>query len=148
MSSVNDEVVRQYLELLGFLVVQPRKYLPSGRVRRPEEEMDLLAYNPRPAVARKASGLLWTGADLKGVSRLLVSVRDHGAGIPAAERRKIFEPFYRIDNSLTEGVSGTGIGLTIARQQAGRLGGELVVSDASPGARFTLKLPLNRGETS
>jgi len=80
--------------------------------------------------------------------RLLVSVRDHGAGIPAAERRKIFEPFYRIDNSLTEGVSGTGIGLTIARQQANRLGGELVVSDASPGARFTLKLPLNRGETS
>lgn len=80
--------------------------------------------------------------------RLLVSVRDHGSGIPAAERRKIFEPFYRIDNSLTEGVSGTGIGLTIARQQASRLGGELVVSDASPGACFTLKLPLHRGETA
>ncbi len=79
--------------------------------------------------------------------QLLVSVRDHGAGIPAAERRKIFEPFYRIDNSLTEGVSGTGIGLTIARQQAGRLGGELLVSDARPGARFTLKLPLDRGAT-
>ena len=80
--------------------------------------------------------------------RLLVSVRDHGAGIPAAERRKIFEPFYRIDNSLTEGVSGTGIGLTIARQQAGRLGGKLVVSDAAPGARFTLTLPLDRGESA
>ncbi len=80
--------------------------------------------------------------------QLLVSVRDHGAGIPAAERRKIFEPFYRIDNSLTEGVSGTGIGLTIARQQASRLGGELLVSDARPGARFTLKLPLDLGATT
>ena len=78
--------------------------------------------------------------------QLLISVRDHGTGIPAAERRKIFEPFYRISNSLTEGVSGTGIGLTIARQQAGRLGGVLTVSDGKPGACFTLRLPLQQGK--
>jgi len=80
--------------------------------------------------------------------QLVVSVRDHGAGIPAAEQRKIFDAFYRIDSSLTEGVSGTGIGLTIARQQAKRLGGDLNVSDASPGACFTLRLPLSQGEIS
>ena len=78
--------------------------------------------------------------------QLVISVRDHGAGIPAAERKKIFDAFYRIGNSLTEGVSGTGIGLTIARQQAQRLGGDLRVSDASPGACFTLRLPVIRGE--
>ncbi len=75
MSSVNDEIVRQYLELMGFLVVQPRKHLPAGRMRRPEDEMDLLAFNPRPTPVRKPTGLLWTGADIRGVSRMLVSVR-------------------------------------------------------------------------
>ena len=149
-----DELVRQTLD----------HFLPGFRARRLEVHTDLRAgisihsdadmleqilNNLLSNVEKYATG----GGAVDVVTRvedeqLLVSVRDHGAGIPAAERRKIFEPFYRIDNSLTEGVSGTGIGLTIARQQAGRLGGELVVSDARPGARFTLKLPLDRGETA
>ncbi|PLY13070.1 MAG: sensor histidine kinase [Sedimenticola sp.] len=73
---------------------------------------------------------------------LVVRVRDHGAGIPPSERKQVFKPFYRINNRLTEGVSGTGIGLTIARQQAHRLGGDLLLSDARPGACFELRIPL------
>ena len=47
---------------------------------------------------------------------------------------------------LTEGVSGTGIGLTIARQQARRLGGDLVIIDVENGACFELRLPLEPGD--
>ncbi|MCG8428646.1 MAG: HAMP domain-containing histidine kinase [Chromatiales bacterium] len=74
--------------------------------------------------------------------QLQVQVRDYGAGIPAAEHQQIFKPFYRINDRLTEGVSGTGIGLTIARQQVRRLGGELVLKNADPGACFELQIPL------
>jgi signal transduction histidine kinase len=77
-------------------------------------------------------------------NQLIITVRDYGPGIPASEHRKIFEAFYRINNGLTEGVSGTGIGLTIARQQAQRLGGELVLIEVSPGACFELCLPITK----
>lgn len=72
-----------------------------------------------------------------------ISVRDFGAGISRRERKRIFQPFYRISNSLTEGVSGTGIGLTIARQQAEALGGRLALREVTPGACFELVLPLD-----
>ncbi len=79
---------------------------------------------------------------------LKVRVRDFGTGISRRERKRIFQPFYRIHNSLTEGVSGTGIGLTIARQQAERLGGSLALVDITPGACFELTLPLDNKENN
>ena len=72
----------------------------------------------------------------------MIRVRDYGSGISRAERKHIFKPFYRIDDKITEGVSGTGIGLTIARQQAEHLGGSLEYIDVNEGACFELKLPL------
>jgi signal transduction histidine kinase len=76
-----------------------------------------------------------------------VVVEDRGPGIPARERARIFEPFYRVNNSLTEGVSGTGIGLSISRDLARLHGGDLVLeapaSHHTAGARFhvTLRCP-------
>lgn len=52
-----------------------------------------------------------------------IHVRDYGAGITEKELRMIFLPFYRVKSGITEGVSGTGIGLTIALQLAHSLGG-------------------------
>ncbi len=68
-------------------------------------------------------------------------VRDYGDGISKNERKHIFKPFYRIHDKLTEGVSGTGIGLTIARQQAQHLGGTLEYLDVDQGACFELRIP-------
>ena len=69
-----------------------------------------------------------------------IHIRDYGPGIPEKEVRKIFQPFYRIKSTITEGVSGTGIGLTIARQLAENLHGEILVSHPTPGVQFTLRL--------
>ncbi|MCL2012061.1 MAG: HAMP domain-containing histidine kinase [Cystobacterineae bacterium] len=69
-----------------------------------------------------------------------IAVRDYGAGIPEKEVKMIFQPFYRIKSAITEGVSGTGIGLTIARQLAESLGGEILVNHPVPGVQFVLRL--------
>ncbi|WP_434660951.1 sensor histidine kinase [Klebsiella sp. MISC125] len=70
-----------------------------------------------------------------------IAVRDYGPGIAEKEMKMIFHPFYRVKSSITEGVSGTGIGLTIASQLAERLQGKIQVTAENPGVRFTLTLP-------
>lgn len=70
-----------------------------------------------------------------------VTVEDRGPGVPAGERERIFAAFYRIHSSLTEGVSGTGIGLSIARELARLHGGDVVLEeDKQDGARFRVTL--------
>lgn len=80
-------------------------------------------------------------SEIKG-HEFILSVRDYGNGISRGERKRIFQPFYRVNDKITEGVSGTGIGLTIAKQQAQHLGGALEYVDVSPGACFCLTLPI------
>ncbi len=80
-----------------------------------------------------------TGQDPRSAE---LQVRDYGPGVPAALRERVFKPFFRVRDDLTEGVSGTGIGLGIARDLARLHGGDLRLEDAAPGARFVLRLPL------
>ena len=72
--------------------------------------------------------------------RTVIEVADNGPGVPWNEREKLFAPFYRVSNRLTDGVAGTGIGLTIARDLARLHGGDLVLLASSSGARFRLTL--------
>ncbi len=69
-----------------------------------------------------------------------ISVRDFGPGIAPGERARIFQPFYRVSSLLSDGVTGTGIGLDIARQLARLHGGDLVLQDIEVGACFTVSL--------
>ena len=73
----------------------------------------------------------------------VLSVRDHGPGIPAHKLNFIFEPFTQLDGSDSRRVPGTGLGLTIARALAERQGGTVhVESVEGKGATFSLTLPL------
>jgi two-component system, OmpR family, sensor histidine kinase MprB len=68
-----------------------------------------------------------------------VTVRDHGPGVPAADRPFIFDRFYR--SEAARGQPGSGLGLAIVRQIAERHGGRVEVEDAEGGgARFRLVL--------
>jgi signal transduction histidine kinase len=81
--------------------------------------------------------------ETEGRSARLV-VEDRGPGIPNGKRRSVFEPFERLRSDLNEGVSGTGIGLTISRELAELHGGKLeVCSVYRDGARFVLTLPID-----
>ncbi len=74
---------------------------------------------------------------------LLISVRDHGIGIPAHELTRIFERFYRVDNSNTRRIGGTGLGLAITRALVELHGGR-IWADSVPdeGSTFWVTLPL------
>ncbi len=66
-------------------------------------------------------------------------VEDQGPGIPERERERVFDRFYRLPR---EGVSGTGIGLSVVRDLVSRHGGRAYVEAASGGgARFVIELP-------
>lgn len=71
-----------------------------------------------------------------------ILVQDHGPGIPAYARRKIFRQFYRVDNSLSAETSGSGLGLAISRRLLRDQGGDLLLEQIhSRGAGFRLLLP-------
>ncbi len=71
-----------------------------------------------------------------------VRVLDRGAGVPAAHAERIFEKFHRVDDTLTAEKSGAGLGLSIARQLARGLGGDLHYEPREGGgAVFILSLP-------
>ena len=73
-------------------------------------------------------------------SRLFFSVEDTGIGIPHKEAERIFEEFVQLD----EFYEGTGIGLTVARSLARRIGGDIMLDTAYiGGSRFVLTLPVS-----
>jgi signal transduction histidine kinase len=75
-----------------------------------------------------------------------VKVLDRGLGVPDGCEEKIFEQFYRAHDSLSSGIQGSGLGLTLARQIARAHGGEVVYeSRDGSGSCFTLRLPLCPG---
>lgn len=71
-----------------------------------------------------------------------VAVSDQGQGIPAAERERIFERFYRIDAARSRATGGTGLGLAIVKHICANHGGEVTVwSQERHGSTFTIRLP-------
>ncbi len=74
---------------------------------------------------------------------IVLSVRDHGPGVPAEHQRAIFRPFERGARAAGDNAyPGVGLGLALARGLARDLGGDLELdTSVSPGARFVLRLP-------
>ena len=74
----------------------------------------------------------------------IVEVLDRGPGIPARKQEVIFEPFQRLHDSLSSGVSGSGLGLTLARRMARAHGGDVTYSPREGGGScFTFTVPLS-----
>ena len=71
-----------------------------------------------------------------------ISVKDSGIGIPAEDLPHLFQKFYRVDNSETREINGTGLGLFLSRKLTESIGGKLTVeSEYKKGSVFTVKLP-------
>ncbi len=135
---------RLLLERKGF-ELETRLLGPNEMTADPDAIEQILG-NLISNVDKYASYGKWISIQTKhqpenGVARIIVE--DHGPGIPTSKRRAVFEPFERLRSDLNEGVSGTGIGLTISRELADLHGGSLeVCPNYKNGARFVLTLPL------
>jgi len=73
--------------------------------------------------------------------RVIIEVRDHGDGVPKALREKIFERFYRADNSRNRETGGSGLGLSIVKTIVTRHGGDIKALE-TPGGGATFKITL------
>ncbi|MEI6209835.1 MAG: response regulator [Desulfuromonadales bacterium] len=106
-----------------------------GRVRQIITNLvgNALKFTKQGAVAVNAS--LVSDRDDSAIIRFAIS--DTGIGIPASRLSAIFAPFTQVDASTTRKYGGTGLGLTICKQLAGLMGGEIgVTSEEGKGSTF------------
>jgi signal transduction histidine kinase len=75
--------------------------------------------------------------------QLVIRVIDHGPGIAADQREAVFEPFFRLEGSRNRNSGGVGLGMTIAREAAQRMGGQLTLEE-TPGGGLTALIRLPR----
>jgi two-component system sensor histidine kinase GlrK len=76
---------------------------------------------------------------LPGLAR--IDIHDQGSGVAAADRERVFEPFYRGERQPTDGVRGSGIGLSIVHEYIAAHGGRIMLLPDQPGAHFRIELP-------
>jgi two-component system sensor histidine kinase BaeS len=82
------------------------------------------------------------GSVTVGANGATITVRDTGSGIAQADLPKIFDRFWRADESRSRTTGGSGLGLAIARQLTEAHGGTIeVASELGRGTLFTIRLP-------
>ena len=93
---------------------------------------------------RHGSGGKWIGVSAASFGNgVEVRVSDHGPGIPESERERIFEPFYRGEETRAQRVQGTGLGLSLVKNTIERYKGTVHVHNSpGGGAQFVVRLPV------
>ena len=72
---------------------------------------------------------------------VMIRVRDHGPGVPHDMLVRIFDPFFRVDESRDSATGGVGLGLSIARRAVLLHHGEITASNAAPGFQVSITIP-------
>jgi PAS domain S-box-containing protein len=119
---------------------------PDLMVRADREKVEQIALNLLTNAVKftPAGGRVTIGAESRREDPdwVHLRVRDTGIGIASGMQTKIFEPFVQVDTGHVRRSEGTGLGLTISRDLARGMGGDLTVeSTPGVGTTFTLSLP-------
>ncbi len=124
----------------GGMQVELRLDAPEPTLANPDT-IDQIVANLLSNVEKYAASGEWVEVSTRqDQSHSYVVVRDRGPGISVEHRDRIFQPFYRVSDRLSDGVTGTGIGLALSADLAQKNGGRLrLVADAA-GACFELSL--------
>jgi signal transduction histidine kinase len=72
----------------------------------------------------------------------MITVQDHGPGVPESDLEHIFEPFYRVSEARERSSGGVGLGLSIADRTVKLHNGTVKAQNANGGLKVTLELPL------
>jgi two-component system OmpR family sensor kinase len=95
--------------------------------------------------AQHARSVIRVRVELAAPDAWTLVVEDDGAGIPEAERERVFESFYRLDQSRDRATGGYGLGLSIVKKIVARHGGSIRVGSSElGGAMFVMRFPLRQ----
>ena len=146
---VRAELQRSPVDLMG-LVTEEAQRVGAEVDIQPQERMH--AYSGDERLLRRAVRNLLENARRYGGPEVLlelsaqgdqivIAISDRGPGVPAEQRERIFEPFYRLPGHA-EHAGGVGLGLSLVRQIAQRHGGQVVcAAREGGGSRFIITLP-------
>jgi signal transduction histidine kinase len=145
---VLEELVQQVIDDADF-EAKPRHKgvraieLEQCRVRGSSELLRSAVEN----VIRNAIRYTAPGSDVEvwlrwRLDTAVLSVRDHGPGVPESELVHIFEPFYRVSEARERASGGVGLGLSIAERTVKLHGGSIRAENVPGGLQITIELPL------
>lgn len=143
---------REPVELTGLMVDLLARYteapvvpelIESGPVWTSGEPDALLRVvaNLLDNAVRHASSRVQVRVGADG-GQALIAISDDGAGIPAADRERVFDRFTRLDDARDRDSGGSGLGLAIVRELVRLHGGQVSLSDARPGVLAEVRLPV------
>lgn len=134
--------LRTFSERQGVILVEliPDDLPPlRGDEERLEQLLMNLLHNAIKFSPHGGSVIITTDEHPDGV---VVSVTDHGIGIPRKDQDRVFERFYKVDRARQRGLGGTGLGLAIARHIAEAHGGRIwLESTEGKGSTFSFSIP-------
>ncbi len=126
---------KRVAQILKNLLANAFKFTEKGKV-----QLQISCSAPQEVLAR-------LGLDSQAM--LAFAVRDTGIGIKPEQQTHLFQAFRQADGSTSRKYGGTGLGLTISRELAARLGGLITLeSEYDKGSTFTLYLPIRRHATA
>lgn len=141
------ELLRPRAEALGFtLVVHVEPGLPQ--VQYDADGLAQVLFNAVDNALKYARDATDKIIDIRCARErdgVLLTVRDRGPGVAAAELTRLGEPFYRVGSELTRGQQGVGLGLSLVTRIVEDMGGRVSLRNASPGFELAIFL---RGESS
>jgi two-component system phosphate regulon sensor histidine kinase PhoR len=134
--------LRTFAERQGVVLIElvPDDLPP---IRGDEDRLDQLLMNLlHNAIKFSPEGGTVTVTTDEHPDGVVISVTDHGVGIPAKDQARVFERFYKVDRARQRGQGGTGLGLAIARHIAEAHGGRIwLESEEGRGSTFSFSLP-------
>jgi signal transduction histidine kinase len=119
----------------------------APRVHADRETLRCVFWNLLENAVKYSPGrdTVWVSLSRRG-PHVEIEVRDEGVGIPSSEHRRIFEKFVRGSTAREKNISGTGIGLAMARQIVRAHGGDITLeSEPGKGSTFRVVLPEMQG---
>lgn len=129
-------LLRDQIRHKGLSLERPAADLAATTVRARHVQLEQVLVNllQNAVQACAPGGQIVLAVDTQG-STVRLAVTDDGPGVPPDLRDTLFQPF------VTSKSEGIGLGLAIAREIMRQLGGDLVLEDAGPGARFVMVMP-------
>jgi signal transduction histidine kinase len=122
--------------------IELRNFGDERYVRADPEALSLCLWNLLDNAVKYSpeSKVVWINTGTEG-DRVLISVEDHGMGIPSSEQSRIFEKFVRGHDAKARRIGGTGVGLAMVREIMAAHNGDIrLVSEPGRGSRFTIVL--------